>query len=72
MRVIVINDSVSGVSEGLINFLVSGDFQGFSSFSSNPMTFIPNVFSGISKVFQGEVPLSGVLLIFGCFDDSGV
>ena len=45
-------DSVLGVPGGLINFPVSGGFQGFS-FSFNPIAFIPGVVSGILKVFQG-------------------
>ncbi len=51
--------------------LVSGGFQGFS-FSFSPIMFIPGVVSGILKVFQGDVPLSGVLLSIGCFSGSGV
>ncbi len=43
-------DSVLGVPGGLINFPVSGDFQGFSS-SFNLIVFIPGVISGILKVF---------------------
>src|SRR6266540_6331806 len=54
--------SVLGVPEGLINFPVSGGFQGFSS-SFNPIVFIPGVVSGILKVFQGDVLLSDILLI---------
>ncbi len=42
----------------------------FSSFS--PIAFIPDVVSEILKVFQEDVPLSGVLLSIGCFDNSGV
>ena len=50
---------------------VSGSFQGFSS-SFNSKAFIPGVVSGILKVFQGDVPLSGVPLSIGCFGTSGV
>src|SRR6266540_7372477 len=64
-------DSVLGVLGGLINLPISGGFQGFSS-SFNPITFIPGVVSGILKVFQGEVPLSGVSLSIGCFGASGI
>src|SRR6266498_2545918 len=64
-------DSVLGVPEGLINFSVSGGFQGFfSSFSL--IAFIPGVVSGILKVFQGDVPLSGIPLSIGCFGSFGV
>ena len=64
-------DSVLDVPEGLINFPVSEGFQGFSS-SFSPITFIPDVVSGISKVFQRDVPLSGVLITISCFDSLGV
>src|SRR6266542_6679898 len=47
-------DSVLGVPEGLINLPVSGGFQGFFS-SFSPIAFIPDVVSGILKVFQGDV-----------------
>jgi len=60
-----------GVPGGLINLPVSGGFQGFSS-SFNPIAFIPGVVSGILKVFQGDVPLSGVPLLIGCLGGSGV
>ena len=43
-------DSVLGVPGGLINFPVSGGFQGFSS-SFSPIAFISGVVSGILKVF---------------------
>src|SRR6266498_1505548 len=59
-----------GVPGGLINFPMSGGFQGFSSF--NPIAFIPGVVSGILNVFQGDVPLSGVPLSIGCFGSSGI
>ena len=36
------------------------------------MTFIPDVVSRILKVFQENVPLSGILLSIGCFGGSGV
>ncbi len=49
---------------------VSGGFQGFSSF--NPIAFIPGVVSEILKVFQGDVSLSDVSLLIGCFSSSGV
>jgi len=62
---------VLGVPGRLINLPVSGDFQGFSS-SFSPIAFIPDVFSGILKVFQGDVLLSGILLISGDFSGSGV
>ena len=64
-------DSVLGVPVKLINLPVSGSFQGFSS-SFNPKAFIPGVFSGILKVFQGDVPLSGVVFSISCLDSSGV
>ncbi len=64
-------DSVLGVPGGLINLPVSGGFQGFSS-SFNPIAFIPDVISGILKVFQGDVPLSGVPLSISRFGSSGV
>ncbi len=60
-----------GVPGGLINFPVSGSFQGFSS-SFNPKAFIPGVVSEILKVFQGDVPLSDIPLSIGCFGSSGV
>ncbi len=60
-------DSVLGIPEGLINLPVSGGFQGFS-FSFSPIAFIPGVVSGILKVSQEDVPLSGVPLSIGCFD----
>src|SRR6266540_735508 len=65
-------DSVLGVPGGLISLPVSGGFQGFSSSSFNPIAFIPGVISGILKVFQGDVLLSGVPLSIGCFGGSGV
>ncbi len=34
--------------------------------------FIPDVVSGILKVFQGDVPLSDVLLSISCFSGLGV
>ncbi len=43
-------NSVLEVPGGLINFSVFEDFQGFS-FSFNPIAFIPDVVSGILKVF---------------------
>ena len=64
-------DSLLGVPRGLINFPVSEGFQGFSS-SFNPIAFIPGVVSEILKVFQGDVPLSGVPLSISCFGCSGV
>ncbi len=64
-------DSLLGVPGGLINFPVSEGFQGFSS-SFNPIAFIPGVVSGILKVFQGDVPLSGIPLSIGFFRTSGV
>src|SRR6266542_4533112 len=63
--------SVLGISGGLINFLISGGFQGFSSLFS-PIAFIPDVVSGILKVFQGDVPLSGIPLLIDFFNGSGV
>src|SRR6266540_3236388 len=65
-------DSVLGVPGGLINFSVSGGFQGFSSSSFNPIAFIPGVVSGILKVFQGDVPLSGIPLSIGYLGGLGV
>jgi len=38
--------------------------QGLLFFSFNDKKFNPSVFSGIPRVFQGDVPLSGILLIF--------
>ena len=64
-------DSVLGVPRGLINLLVSGGFQGFSSLF-NPKAFIPSVVSGILKVFQEDILLSDVLLSISCFSGSGV
>jgi len=61
---------VLGVSEGLINFSVSGGFQGFS-FSFNSIAFIPDMVLGILKVFQGDVPLSDVLLTISSFNGLG-
>ena len=43
-------DSVLGVPGGLINFPVSGGFQGFS-FLFSLIAFIPDVVLGILKVF---------------------
>jgi len=60
-----------GVPDGLINFPVSGDFQGFSS-SFSPIAFISGVISEILKVFQEDVPLSGVLSLIDYSDSSGV
>ncbi len=71
IEVIVVNVLVSGVSEGFINFPVSGGFQGFSS-SFNPIAFIPGIVSEISKVFQGDVSLSDILLTIDSFTGSGV
>src|SRR6266540_2977466 len=64
-------DSVLRVPEGLINLPVSGSFQGFSS-SFNPIAFIPGVVSGILKVFQEDVLLSGVPLSISCYNSSEV
>ena len=64
-------NSILGVPEGLFNLPVSRGFQGFFS-SFNPIAFIPGVVSEILKVFQGDVPLSDVLLSIGCFDSSGI
>ncbi len=72
MGITVVNVLVSGIPGGLISFPISGGFQGFSSSSFNPITFIPGVVSGILKVFQGDVLLSGVLLSIGCFGGSRV
>ncbi len=41
---------------------VGGGFQGLTSSLYNPIAFIPDVFSMIFKVFQGDVLLLGVLL----------
>ncbi len=68
----VVNVSVSGVLGGLISFPVSESFQGFSSSLFNPIAFIPDVVSEILKVFQGDIPLSGVLLSIGYFGGSEV
>ncbi len=64
-------DSVLGVPGGLINFPVFEGFQGFF-FSFNPIAFILGVVSGILKVFQEDVPLSGVLLTISSFNSSEV
>src|SRR6266540_854844 len=64
-------DSVLGIPGGLINLPVSGGFQRFFS-SFNPKAFISGVVSGILKVFQGDVPLSGIPLSIGCLGGSGV
>ncbi len=48
MEVVVV--PVSRVPRGLINFPVSEGFQGFS-FSFSPIAFIPDIVSGILKVF---------------------
>ncbi len=71
MEVIVVNVPVSRVPKGLINFPVSGGFQGFSS-SFSPIAFISGIVSGILKVFQGDVPLFDILLLIGCFGSSGI
>ena len=49
--VIVMGTLGSGVPGGLINFSVSRGFQGFSSSLFSPIAFIPDVVSGILKVF---------------------
>jgi len=51
---------------------VTGGVQGlfFSSFKDKK--FSPGVFSGIPKVFQGDVSLSGVLLVSPISVDFGV
>jgi len=56
----------SEVPKRLINFSISGGFQGLL-FSFNLIKFTPDVFSDISKVFQKDISLSEVLLsiIFG-------
>ncbi len=64
-------DSVLDVPRGLINVPVSEGFQGFSS-SFSPIAFIPDVVSGILKVFQRDVPLSDVLLSIDPFGSSRV
>ncbi len=64
-------DSVLGVPGGLINLPISGGFQGFFS-SFSPMALISGVVSGILKVFQGDVPLSGVVFSISRFGSSGV
>jgi len=58
---ISIIDLNSKIPEGLINFSIKS-FQGFP-FSFNPIKFTSGVFSNMFKVFQDDVPLSGVLLL---------
>jgi len=55
-------DSVLGVSEGLINLPVIGDVHRFF-FSFKDKKFNLEVFLEIPKVFQEDVPLSGILLV---------
>ncbi len=57
-----INMPESEVPGGLINFSFSG-FQGLLSFSFSLIKFILEVFSGIPKVFQRDISLSGILLL---------
>jgi len=64
-------DSVLGVPGELINFPVSGGFQGFF-FSFSPIVFILDVFSGILKILQGDVSLFGILLTIDCLSGSEV
>ena len=65
-------DSVLGVSGGLINLPIIRGVQGLL-FSFKDKKFNPRVFLGISKVFQGDVPLSGVfLLVFSVSVSLGV
>ncbi len=54
---------VSGVLGRLINLPVTGGIQGLFSSSFKDKKFNPGVFSEIPKVFQGDVSLSGILLI---------
>ncbi len=60
-------DSVSEVFKGLINFPVTGGVHGllFSLFSDKK--FNSSIFFRIPKVFQEDIPLSGVLLELGLF-----
>ncbi len=56
----------SGVSEELINFLVSENSQGLLSFSFNPIKFTSGIFSDMPRIFQKDVSLLGIwfLVIF--------
>ncbi len=60
----------SGISEGLINFSLRS-FQGLLSFSFNPIKFTPDVFSDMPRIFQEDIPLSGILFSI-TFSFSGV
>src|SRR6266542_3581860 len=54
---------VSGVFGGLINLPITRSVQGLFFFSFKDKKFSFGVFSGIPKVFQEDVPLSGILLV---------
>jgi len=69
---IIIGVSVSEVLEGLINLPITGGVHGLLSFSFNDKKFIPEVFSEILKIFQEDVPLSGVLLELDLLTGSGI
>ena len=62
--VMIVNVSISGVPGGLIKLPVAGGIHGLLSSLFNDKKFISGVFFGISKVFQGDILLSGVLLEF--------
>jgi len=59
---LVISDSVSEVPKGLINLPVTEGVYRLLFFSFKDKKFNPNVFFRIPKVFQGDVPLLGILL----------
>jgi len=69
---LVISDSVLGVSKGLISFPITGGVYRLLSFSFKDKKFNPSVFSGMPKVFQEDVLLSGVLLKLDLLTSSGV
>ncbi len=69
---LVISDSVSRVSGGLINLPITGDVHELLSSSFKDKKFNSSVFSRISKVFQENVPLLGVLLEFDLLISPGV
>src|SRR6266511_2637386 len=63
---------VSGVFGGLINLPITRSVQGLFFFSFKDKKFSFGVFSGIPKVFQEDVPLSGILLVSPVLVDLGV
>jgi len=64
-------NSVLGIPRRLINLPVIRDIHEFFP-SLKDKKFNPGVFLGISKVLQGDVSLSGVLLISSVSVDLGV